>query len=265
MAAESETGTSTVPLRDGPASGRKARKIPYSHVTRTMHGADAIAYAKGYGQGHNGAESRNIHIAAVNMLPEVDGGPSFAEQMQYCWNRASPLHTTQVDRFIISFHPDELDPDNPRHCMVALDIGVAFAKENCPRAQSVVYVQSDGVGHKLHLHIVSNDVRFDDFKGVDPDTYFHEKFKYRVDEICSRYFELKKSEPAPERVTRAVRGRRVENERIQAANHAEWELAMKEDRLLGIGFRFPGCFSRRFRRASGGSRRPSRRCRGSRA
>ena len=229
MTAKSETGTSISP--DGEIRLLEGRRgyMPYSHVTRTAYGADALAYARGHGRGHNGAENRNIYTAGVNMLP--DEAIPFEIQMRKFWDRASAKHTTQVNRFIISFHPDELDPDDPADCQKALKIGIAFAKENCLHSQSAIFVQADGVGHKLHLHIVSSDVRMDNYKGVDPSTYYHAYFSQIVDEICSRYFELKKSEPAPERVTQAVRGRRLENERIQAENVAEWERAIAEDRL----------------------------------
>ena len=229
MTAKSETGTSISP--DGEIrllEGRRAI-LPYSHVTRTAHGADALAYARGHGRGHNGVENRNIYVAGVNMLP--DEVIPFEIQMRKCWDRASVKHTTQIDRYILSFHPEELDADSPADCLKALKIGIEFARMNCPHSQSAVFVQSDGVGHKLHLHVASNDVRYDNFKGVDSSTYHHAHFSRLVDEICSKYFTLKQSEPTPERVTRAVRGRRIENEKIQAANDAEWELAIKEDRL----------------------------------
>ena len=127
--------------------------MPYSRVTRTAYGADAIAYARGHGRGHDGTGSRNLHVAAVNMLP--DSVMSFEKQMQKFWDRADPRHTTQVDRFIISFHPDELDPDNPRDWLRALDIGRTFAIENSPFSQSAIFVQADSRGHKLHIHIHS--------------------------------------------------------------------------------------------------------------
>ena len=87
------------------------------------------------------------------MLPE-SCGISFSDQMQKFWNRASANHSIQVNRFIISFHPDELDPDDPRDQLAALDIGVEFAKTNCPHSQSAIFLQNDGTGHKLHLHVV---------------------------------------------------------------------------------------------------------------
>lgn len=85
--------------------------MPYSHVTRTAYGTDAIAYARGHGSGHNGEENRNIFVAGVNMLP--DEIVPFEQQMQLVWNKADPRHKTQIDRFIVSFSFDELDPDKP--------------------------------------------------------------------------------------------------------------------------------------------------------
>ena len=86
--------------------------MPYSHITRTAFGADAIRYARGEdGKGHNGAEVRNEYTAGVNMLP--DGVVPFEQQMQPLWDRASARHTTQIDRLIVSFAKGELDPEKP--------------------------------------------------------------------------------------------------------------------------------------------------------
>ena len=75
--------------------------MPYSHITRTAFGADAIAYARGDGKGHNDNEVRNEYIGCVNMLP--DNVVPFEKQMQPFWDRADSRHTTQTNRFIVSF------------------------------------------------------------------------------------------------------------------------------------------------------------------
>ena len=191
MTAKSETGTSiSLSGEIRLLEGRRAI-LPYSHVTRTMNGADALAYARGHGRGHNGTENRNIYVAGVNMLP--DEVIPFEIQMRKFWDRASAKHTTQVNRFILSFHPEELNADDPQDCLTALKIGIEFAKTNCPHSQTAVFVQNDGHGHKLHLHAISSDIRMDNYKGVDSCTYHHAHFSRLVDEICSRYFELKQS------------------------------------------------------------------------
>lgn len=202
--------------------------MPYSHVTRTAYGADAIAYARGNGTGHNGAEARNQYVGAVNMLP--DEIVSFECQMQPFWNKADPRHTTQIDRFIVSFSPDELNPDNPEDLATARDIGCEIAKENAPDNQSAVFVQTDGTGHKVHIHILTNDVTIMDHKGVDSRAYAHWHFRPLVDKVCSRYFTLAQPELAAEKITPAVRGARIHNEQIKAENRQELNCAKAENR-----------------------------------
>ena len=92
--------------------------MPYSRITRTVAGTDAIAYARGNGAGHNNNEVRNEYMAGVNMLP--DEVVSFEQQMQPFWDRADSRHIIQVDRCIVSFHPSELDPDKPEDCAKGL-------------------------------------------------------------------------------------------------------------------------------------------------
>lgn len=178
--------------------------MPYSRVTRTAFGADAIRYARGNGKGHDGSEARNRYVSGVNMMP--DDVIPFEEQMQYYWDHASAQHKIQVNRFIISFSPDELNPDDPDDCMKALEIGRQFAKENAPDCQSAVFVQTDGVGHKVHAHIITNDVRISNFRGLDHSARHHSEFSRMVDRICARFIDSRPVKLAPEWVTPAVRG-----------------------------------------------------------
>ena len=202
--------------------------MPYAHITRTAYGADAIMYARGNGTGHNGAEVRNQYVGAVNMLP--DEIIPFEQQMQPFWNRVDPRHKIQVNRFIVSFHPDELNRDNPEDLLTALEIGCRIAKENAPDNQSAVFVQTDGVGGKIHIHILTNDVNMSNYKGIDSKAYAHFHFRPLVDRICAEYFTLKQTERQPERVNPAVRGARIKNEQIRAANAQEIEQAAAEGR-----------------------------------
>lgn len=204
--------------------------MPYSHVTRTAYGADAIAYARGHGSGHNGEENRNIFVAGVNMLP--DEIVPFEQQMQLVWNKADPRHKTQIDRFIVSFSFDELDPDKPEDLIKALDIGCEIAKTIAPDCQAAVFVQTDGAGHKVHIHILVNDVTMTDYKGLDSKAYAHWHFRPIVDEICRRYFDLAQPELAPERINQTVRGSRMKNEQIRAENARELLRAAAEGRAI---------------------------------
>lgn len=202
--------------------------MPYSHITRTAFGADAIAYARGDGTGHNGAEVRNEYTAGVNMLP--DEVMPFEQQMRPYWERAHFRHTTQVNRLIVSFHPSELDPDKPEDCVLGLAIGCEIAKRNAPDNQSAVFLQKDGKGGKVHLHILTNDVNMSDYRGIDPSAYAHFHFQKIVDEVCQQYFDLAKQEAQPEKVNPAVRGARAKNEQIRAANELEKQRAAEEGR-----------------------------------
>ena len=202
--------------------------MPYSRITRTAYGADAILYARGHGWGHNGRVCRNLYSAGVNMLPDVT--VRFEEQMKPLWDRMDARHKIQVNRCVVSFSPNELDPDDEADQLTALEIGCRIAEANAPDCQSAVFVQADGKGHKLHLHILTNDVRLSDHKGVDSRVYYHPHFRRLVDEICGEYFTLDEPGKAPERVSQSVRERRAANERIRERNRAEAEDAELEGR-----------------------------------
>lgn len=207
--------------------------MPYSRVTRTAFGADAIAYILGTatgGRGHNGHEVRNLYIGCVHMLPnEV---VPFTQQMQVIWDKASERHTTQINRYVISFGLDELDPNEPRNWGIAGAIGEEFAQTIAPDNQSIITVQDDGKGEKLHVHIDINDGRISDGKGIDAWTYHHQDFKPIVDRICEQYFDLAKPDKhkLPEKVNHFTQNARDRNEQIRAANEQEKKLAEEEGR-----------------------------------
>ena len=202
--------------------------MPYSRITRTVAGADAIAYARGDGTGHNDNAVRNEYIGCINMLP--DSVVSFERQMQPFWDRADSRHIIQVDRCIVSFHPSELDPDKPEDCAKGLAIGCEIARRNAPDNQSAVFLQKDGKGRKIHLHILTNDVNMSDYKGIDSKAYAHFHFQKIVDKVCEQYFDLVQSDAQPEKVNPSVRGSRIKNEQIRAANELERQRAAEEGR-----------------------------------
>lgn len=203
--------------------------MAYSRVTRTAHGADALWYILGDGEGgHNGAEQRNQYVYGVNMLPgEV---VPYDKQMQTYWNRARSNHTTQIDRFVVSFSRKELDPDNPADIAKAGTILCEIAQKLGPDHQALVAVQTDGVGGLIHGHIAMNDVSMVTNKGLAAKQYYFPAVKHIVDEICAQYIDLDKGTPAPERETQTVRAKREKNEAIEKANAAELQKAAAEDR-----------------------------------
>lgn len=203
--------------------------MAYCRVTRTAHGADALWYIMGNGQGgHNGAEQRNQYVYGVNMLPgEV---VPFEQQMQVYWNRARSNHTMQIDRFVVSFSRKELDPDNPADIARAGAILCEIAEKLGPDHQALVAVQTDGAGGLIHGHIAMNDVSMRDNKGLPATQYHFSSLKQIVNEVCAQHFDLDRGQLTPDRVTQTIRTKREKNEAIEKANVAEQQRAVAEGR-----------------------------------
>ena len=212
--------------------------MPVSRVTRTIYGSDSIAYCRGHGRGHNGELSRNLYVGSVNMLP--DSVIPFEDQMRIFWDRrVSIRHIIEADRFMISFGPDELSKDDPEDVETAAKIGREFALANMPDCQSAIFVQGDGKGGMLHVHIITNDTRMTDCKGLNKEAYFHSHFSKIVDKICAKYIKPKERTLEPERVTKTVQGMRdkndasrKENEIIKAAMNGKSNRPKRKDASL---------------------------------
>ena len=156
--------------------------MAYAKVTRTKNGSEAIKYAEGNGTGHNGSKLRNEYIGTVNMLP----GIPVTEQMQVYWNKARSNHTNQILRVIQSFHLKELDPKKREDIIRANMIGQLFAERFYPGHQAVVYTQTDGVGGKIHNHVLINDVGMDG-KGLHKDFYYAPVVREWTNQACDEY------------------------------------------------------------------------------
>lgn len=202
--------------------------MPYSHVTRTRNGAEAIQYCRGEGKGHNQNVERNQYVFGVNMLP--DHVVPFEQQMQPFWIRADSRHKIQIDRFVISFSPDELDPENSEDILKAGAMLTEFAREYLSGHQVAVFIQTDGKGGKVHGHLAANDVHMETFKGMDSKCYAHFHLEKELDKFCEQYFDLAKREPLPEMESQHVRGLRRKNVEIKKANDEEIKAAKAEDR-----------------------------------
>lgn len=230
--------------------------MPYSRVTRTRHGVDAIKYIKGVdGKGHNKHKKRNEFLTGINMVP--DNVIPFEVQMQSHWDKADPRHTTQVDRFVVSYSKKEVDPDDPEQVAKAHFVGCQIArflskglnpnsekdrqlakKIGCSTKQLagkgthqvMVATQKDGKGGCVHIHIAVNDVAMDNHKGLSSGLYLHSHLEKIVDYVSGIYFDLDVPEPAPEKETQSVRGLKAKNEKIEKANQEEILKAEKEGR-----------------------------------
>lgn len=179
--------------------------MAYARVTRTRNGAGALAYAEGDGHGHNGNEARNDFVTPVNMVP----GVPFAEQMKVYWDRASSRHEVQALRIVQSFSTSEFDPNNPSDVARANALGVEFASRFYPDRQAVVFTQTDGLGGKVHNHIIVSDVSMKDCKGTTPEQNYWVRVGQWTDEVTSEFTQLDKGrQDVPDKTTQAERAAR---------------------------------------------------------
>lgn len=182
--------------------------MAYARVTRTKNGRDAIKYAEGDGTGHNGSELRNEYVGTVNMLPGTD----YADQMQSLWNKARSNHTNQILRVVQSFHLKELDPKKREDIIRANMIGQLFAQTYYPNHQAVVFTQTDGVGGKIHNHVLINDVSMDG-KGLSKDQYHVPKVREWTNQACDKYIvRYDGDQKAADKTTQTERVKREQGE-----------------------------------------------------
>ena len=160
--------------------------MPYSRITHTAHGAEAIAYARGIdGQGHNGADHRNDYVLPVNMLP--DSVRPYQDQMADYWRLASDKNKNQVLRGVVSYSKKELNPDSPDDILKAAHMGREIVQTGYPDRQAVVYVQTDGKGGCVHLHILINNVSLTDHKGATDEQKTAAFFRRTSDTVAAKY------------------------------------------------------------------------------
>ena len=199
--------------------------MPYTRISSTRNGADAIKYALGNGKGHNNNDFRNAYVSGVNMLPpDVE---SYESQMDKYWRLASSRNKYQIRRVIQSFSRNELDPDNPDDVMRSHELGKEFAKTAYPGRQCIICTQIDGKSGLIHNHILVNNVSMTaevvtvpksdgtaekipvpERRGcIDEQTYFS-YVKDHTNAIAKKYFELDFGKNRKERHSQAERTRR---------------------------------------------------------
>lgn len=200
--------------------------MPYTRITPSAFGREAIYYARGgdHQKGHNDNEERNLLIGSVNMLP--DTVMPFEDQMQPIWNHASSRNKTQVQRIIGSFSENELDPNDPNSPMKAMTIAQDFFEEYYPDRQVAIFVQSDGVGGKIHFHGIVNNVSLTDHKGCTDDQRHFSYIKKNFNQVAERYIELDFGDNEKDKVTQHERTMRQKN--AAGENHYIWKDDLKE-------------------------------------
>lgn len=93
----------------------------------------------------------------------------------------------QAYRIVQSFGDNELDPTSADDAYKANELGLALAEELFEGHEVIVVTQNDGIGGKLHNHIIVNAVSFVDGKSLRGMATHHKTVSKASDAILERY------------------------------------------------------------------------------
>jgi hypothetical protein len=184
--------------------------MAYTRISHTRNGRAAIQYARGNGRGHNGHAKRNLLIGGVGMLP--DEVMPFEEQMAEDWAQASGRNKNQVRRIVASYSEKELDPHGEDSAYLALEIAQEFVEEAYPNRKAAIFVQNDGKGEKLHVHILVSNVDSIEHKGCTDEQTNFRYVENHFDRVAGRHITLDNGKKAKDKFTQAERALEEENE-----------------------------------------------------
>ena len=187
-----------------------ANIMAYTRISHTRNGRAAIQYARGNGRGHNGHAKRNLLIGGVGMLP--DEVMSFEEQMQQDWEKASQKNKNQVRRIVTSFSEKELNPQDEDAAYLALEMVQEFIEEAYPNRKAAIFVQNDGKGGKLHVHILVSNVDSMEYKGCTDEQTKFGYVKRNFNRVASRHITLDNGKKAKDKFSQTERALEEENE-----------------------------------------------------
>lgn len=186
--------------------------MAYTKIPHTRNGRAAIQYARGNGRGHNGHAKRNLLIGCVGMLP--DEVIPFEEQMAEDWARASGKNKNQVRRIVVSFSEKELDPHDMDCAYAALQIAQEFVEEAYPNRKSCIFIQNEGVGQKLHAHLLISNVDSVEYKGCTDEQTKFEYVKQNFNRVAGRHITLDNGKKAKDKFSQTERALEEENEEV---------------------------------------------------
>ena len=184
--------------------------MAYTRISHTRNGRAAIQYARGNGRGHNGHAKRNLLIGGVGMLP--DDVIPFENQMAEEWERASGRNKNQVRRIVVSFSEKELNPQGEDSAYLALEMAQEFIEEAYPNRKAAIFVQNDGKGGKLHVHILVSNVDSIEHKGCTDEQTNFRYVENHFDRVAGRHITLDNGKKAKDKFTQAERALEEENE-----------------------------------------------------
>ena len=200
--------------------------MAYTRISHTRNGRAAIQYARGNGRGHNGHAKRNLLIGGVGMLP--DDVIPFEEQMAEDWARASGKNKNQVRRIVASYSEKELDPHGEDSAYMALESAQEFVEGAYPNRKAAIFVQNDGKGEKLHVHILVSNVDSIEYKGCTDEQTHYRYVENHFDRVAGRHVKLDFGKKAKEKYSQNERRIRDENEEAAEKGRAE-EYSWMED------------------------------------
>ena len=184
----------------------------YTRISGTRNGRKAIAYALGNGCGHNGHKNRNLMIGTVGLLPEEFG--SYIEQMEMTWaQKLSRNNLNEIRRVIVSFSKNELSKDKPEDIELAMQMCQEFVQDAYDGHDALICLSADGVGEKLHAHILVNNVSSRDFKGCTREQTHFSYVKSNWNRIQSKYVTIDLGKGPKEKISQNERRMRDENRR----------------------------------------------------
>ena len=201
--------------------------MPYSSITHTSRGADALMYAI-HSKSHMHGKERNLLVSPIGFSP--GDYYSYLEQFEDTWKYASSKNKNQVRRIIISWSTKELDPNDPDSPEIAYQICAELMQKAFYGFPAVVCIQNDGKGEKLHAHVIASNVNVITHKGFDDIQTSHWYLQKNVDKVCEKFIEIDPGlENSRDRVSRTERRKREENIRINEENA---KLPMSEKKQL---------------------------------
>lgn len=200
--------------------------MAYTRISHTKNGKAGIRYARGSGTGHNGHSKRNILIGGVGMLP--DEMLPFEEQMEQEWARASDKNKNQIRRIVASFSKKELDPLDMDCAYTALEISQEFVEAAYPNRKAAIFVQNDGKGENLHVHILVSNVDSIEHKGCTDEQTKFEYVKNNFNKTAGRFITLDNGKKAKEKLSQNERRMQEENEKA-ADNGGAMKYIWKDD------------------------------------
>lgn len=137
-------------------------------ISRAKSATAALNYAKGKDKladkdkqwltdhGAPFTDVDDLHDRAVvesGVLLNMDYPAAEMSRTRGLFNNAG---STEAMRIIQSFSTSDLNPTNPEDWQLANDLGRTLAERIAPNHEVAIYTHLDGIGHKLHNHIIIN-------------------------------------------------------------------------------------------------------------